>query len=244
MKPEPIMPRQAHANRRRRLKRRVTNTCLAGACITAASMTAGLVILMEPAEFDRLTHRWPLAAGLAMMPTPPAPVPVFAPVLARQGTDHPRPAPVADRSSQEARITPAELSRAGRHPVAPTPEQTTYLIRATLIALDHANRTGNYSVLRELASTNFQHRNGPDHLASVFAGMRHSHVDLTAAALQHPRWLAPPALTPDNRLALHGTMPALPSAVAFDVRYSIEGGIWKLDAIDISPAKTQTAANG
>lgn len=244
MKPEPILPRQPKTIRRRRLKHSAANTCLAAACIAAASITAGIVMMMEPAELDRLAHHWPLSSGLAMIPIPPPPVPVFTQVLARMETHQPIPSEAADRATGPAGVTPPSSPQDGRLASAPTAEQTIYLVRATLIALDHANRTGNYSVLRELASTSFQQHNGADQLSGVFAGMRHSQVDLTAAALQQPRWITPPALMPDNRLALRGTMPALPSPVAFDVRFSIERGIWKLDAIDISPANTQTAANG
>lgn len=227
------------SDRRNRHKRRAANTALAGACIAAASMTAGLVMLMEPADLDRMAQQWPFVAGMAVMPAPPAPVPVFAPVLARLEQEGSLPAQTVGPVVGKLDVAQPPPQLTGRLASKPTAEQTVYLVRATLIALDHANRTGNYSVLRELASTNFQLKNAADHLAHVFSGMRRSHIDMTAAALQQPHWLSPPALTPDNALSLRGTMSALPSPVAFDVRFSIEEGIWKLDAIEISPAKTQ-----
>jgi hypothetical protein len=38
-------------------------------------------------------------------------------------------------------------------------EQALYLIRSTLLTLNDANRSGNYTVLRDLATPDFQARN-------------------------------------------------------------------------------------
>ncbi len=247
MTPKQISARPLESTHRNRHKCLAANTMLAGACIAAASMTAGLVMLMEPAHLDRIARQRPSIAGFPIMPAAQTPVPVFAPVLARLETDSSLPSQTGEHPSRQQPDTPPgnpALLHAGRLAQAPTTEQMIYLVRATLIALDHANRTDNDTVLRELASSNFQLKNAAARLAGVFAGMRHSQIDMTAAALQQPQWLSPPALTPGNRLILRGTMPALHSPVAFDMCFSIEGGIWKLDAIEISPANTQTAANG
>jgi hypothetical protein len=58
-------------------------------------------------------------------------------------------------------------------PGAPTSAQidrngVIILIRSTLLALDHANKTGNYTVLRDLGSPGFQ-TNTDARLAEIFA---------------------------------------------------------------------------
>lgn len=52
------------------------------------------------------------------------------------------------------------------------------LIRRTLLALNDANMSGNYSVLRDLASPPFQAANNPARLATVFAKLRSRNLDL------------------------------------------------------------------
>ena len=46
------------------------------------------------------------------------------------------------------------------------------LIWSTLAAVDHANRSGNYSVLRDISAQGFQINNDPARLATIFAGIR------------------------------------------------------------------------
>jgi hypothetical protein len=47
-------------------------------------------------------------------------------------------------------------------------EQAFYLIRSTLLTLNDANRSGNYSVLRDLAAPDFQAKNSAADLADSF----------------------------------------------------------------------------
>ncbi|XUJ36695.1 hypothetical protein ACQ5SK_19580 [Bradyrhizobium japonicum] len=48
-------------------------------------------------------------------------------------------------------------------------EQALYLIRSTLLSLNDANRTGNYTVLRDLAAPDFQARNAAADLGLNFS---------------------------------------------------------------------------
>jgi hypothetical protein len=48
-------------------------------------------------------------------------------------------------------------------------EQALYLIRSTLLTLNDANRSGNYTVLRELAAPDFQVKNSAADLGVIFA---------------------------------------------------------------------------
>ena len=58
---------------------------------------------------------------------------------------------------QPARAQPAQAMAA----LPVSLEQALYLIRSTLLRLNDANRSGNYTVLRDLAAPDFQARTGP-----------------------------------------------------------------------------------
>ena len=60
------------------------------------------------------------------------------------------------------------------------------LIRSTLIALDHANRTGNYTVLRDLGAPGFQTANTAARLSEIFANLRAQNADLSGVAVIEP----------------------------------------------------------
>jgi hypothetical protein len=62
-------------------------------------------------------------------------------------------------------------------PALPAIEQVLYLIRSTLLALNDANRSGNYSVLRDLAAPDFQAHNTSADLAQIFADLRRRNFD-------------------------------------------------------------------
>ena len=66
-------------------------------------------------------------------------------------------------------------------------EQALYLIRSTLLTLNDANRSGNYTVLRDLAAPDFQARNTAADLADVFSDLRRRKFDLYGAALLAPQ---------------------------------------------------------
>ena len=96
-------------------------------------------------------------------------------------------------------------------------EQALYLIRSTLLTLNDANRTGNYTVLRDLAAPDFQARNTAADLASVFTDLRRRNFDLFSVALAAPQLSAPPALDGNGMLRLTGAFPTRPLQINFDL---------------------------
>ena len=69
--------------------------------------------------------------------------------------------------------------------IRPTPSQLelSKMIWSTIAAVDHANRSGNYSVLRDISAQGFQINNNAAQLAQVFAGIRNLQLDLGNALL-------------------------------------------------------------
>lgn len=139
-------------------------------------------------------------------------------------------------------LAPASLrAQAPRPPAAapaqqqPVPDQLTLakLIWGTMAAVDHANKTGNYSVLRELGSAGFQANNSPAALAAVFARVRQQRIDLADTFLVEPV-LDFPARIEGGLLRIRGAFRMRPTGVQFDLLYQWDRG-WKLYGIAINP---------
>lgn len=114
-----------------------------------------------------------------------------------------------------------------------------YLARSTLMALDNANRTGNYAVLRALAAPAFQRVNSTERLAQVFQPQRRAHLDLSVAAIDEPSWTTPPAVGPDNRLRLAGRYRSAGGEFRFTLGFAASAGAWRLDEIHVAPRLQQ-----
>ncbi len=123
-----------------------------------------------------------------------------------------------------------------------TEAQMHYLVRTSLLALNDANRTGNYTVLRDLAAPSFREKNSAADLAQVFAEMRRARLDLSMAALQQPQFDGPPSLDAERRMRLKGFYPTEPNRVVFDLSFEAVGGHWQLHGVTISTAPSRTAA--
>jgi hypothetical protein len=155
--------------------------------------------------------------------------------------------PRNEPSSVGSPINTAQIKKpkAAPQPDLPVPlQQALYLIRTTLLTLNDANRSGNYSVLRDLAATSFQEKNSAADLAVIFTNLRQRKFDLFAAALTAPQLSAPPSLEDGGKLRLTGFFPTQPLRINFDLLFENVAGQWKLLAIAVAtpPANVPVAA--
>jgi len=118
--------------------------------------------------------------------------------------------PVAAQSPKEVRKT-AQAAPSGIQ--VPPPEVLLALIRSAMIGLDHANRTGNYSVLRELGGPVLQQHSSAQ-LSEAFASLRASRIDLLPAAILRPQLTEEPTISPQGLLQLAGMNVGLSAAPA------------------------------
>ena len=109
------------------------------------------------------------------------------------------------------------------------------MIRSSLVALAHANQTGNYSVLNALGSANFRAANPPANLAQTFANYRTNRIDLSPILYLAPQLSYQPAIQ-DGRLRLTGFFPSQPMRVNFDLSFEPEQGGWRLFGISVNLA--------
>lgn len=109
------------------------------------------------------------------------------------------------------------------------------MLRSMMAAVDHADRTGNYSVLRDMGSAVFQQNNNQATLTRIFTSLRDQGVDLSNTLVMTPVWEMPPSLIAGGRaLRMRGTFPLQPLPVRFDMVFVFDRGGWRLDAISIA----------
>jgi hypothetical protein len=134
--------------------------------------------------------------------------------------------------------TPAAPGGAAGSTAMPDPYKMNMLIRTTLIALNQANQTGNYSVLRDLGTPQFQAMNTDASLAMNFSTLRQRNLDLSPVVFFDPKLIRPAAVQPNGVLRLTGFIDSKPERILFDLGFEATQGQWRLAAVivDMKPA--------
>jgi len=142
-------------------------------------------------------------------------------------------APLAGPASGQVRPAPARPPAAAI-PNTPLPDQRTALkmLWGIMAAVDQANRTGNYSVLRDLGTPAFQATNNPANLAAIFAGLRNQQADLSDALMVSPSWEISPRMVSSTVLRMRGSFPLRPQSIAFDLLFAWDRE-WRLEGVAI-----------
>jgi len=157
----------------------------------------------------------PIAAARAQS----APPPVVAPSGA--------PPNVAYSAPVSTQPLPDELTRAK-------------LIWTTMIAIEQANESGNYSVLRDISSPSFQVANDPSRLTEIFAGIRSTNIDLSNTLLLAPSYRQPPGIDGKGMMHLNGAFGLRPTAVLFDLTFQWVANRWKLFGVSLGARSIST----
>ena len=138
-------------------------------------------------------------------------------VRAQQSKPEPKPPPAAHVP------TPAIIDRNG----------VLILIRTTLLALDQANKTGNYTVLRDLGSPGF-HSNTAARLAEIFAAQRKDNIDLSGTAVLDPQLTLLPQIEANGMMHMAGFFPSVPTQVNFEMAVAPVDRQWRLFGLSVS----------
>jgi hypothetical protein len=138
--------------------------------------------------------------------------------------------------AQRPKAAPAET------PAAPKPAQidrngVLILVRSALLALDQANKTGNYTVLRDLGAPGFQ-VNTAARLAEIFAKQRNDNIDLSGVAVIEPQLNLLPQIEANGLMRMAGFFPSAPSQVNFELAFAPANGQWRLFGISVSIGQT------
>jgi hypothetical protein len=147
------------------------------------------------------------------------------------GAQAPQPK-AAQKAAQKTAPAPAQIDRNG----------VSILIRSALIALDQANKTGNYTVLRDLGAPGFQAANTAARLAEIFAKLRNDKVDLSGVAVIDPQLSLLPQIEANGMMHMRGFFPSVPSQVNFELIYAPVEGQWRLFGISVNIGQSGPAA--
>lgn len=112
------------------------------------------------------------------------------------------------------------------------------LVRSTLLALDHANKTGNYTVLRELGASGFETANTAAGLAEIFAELRAQNLDLSAVAVLDPTLYRIPQIVGNGMMHIAGFIPSGPLQVNFELLFAPVQGGWELFGLSVNLGET------
>jgi hypothetical protein len=123
-----------------------------------------------------------------------------------------------------AAMASVALAQEGPKPAQIDRNGVLILIRETMLALDQANKTGNYTVLRDLGSPAFQQNNAA-RLGEI-----------------EPQLSLLPQIEPNGLLHMTGFFPSAPEQINFDVAYAPVNGQWRLFGISVGLAHSGPAA--
>jgi hypothetical protein len=183
-------------------------------------------LLVKPALFSVLAISISLmgASGArAQTGFPQGGVP--APVQQKPAVPQPPPA------AAPGQIAPVTSSRRDS-PLVPSAEQLVALVRNVLLAVNDANLTGNYTVLRDLSAPDSQGLNTPERLEESFRPIRQQGTDFSIVAVATPRFVQLPAFTPQGYLRVNGEFISSPR-ITFDIFLQHVEGRWRPYAIGV-----------
>jgi hypothetical protein len=129
------------------------------------------------------------------------------------------PKPPAPQSAPQ----PAQIDRNG----------VLILVRNTILALDQANKTGNYTVLRDLGAPGFQ-ANTAARLAEIFASQRRDNLDLSGVAVIDPQLTLLPQIEANGMMRMAGFFPSVPQQVNFEMLLAPVNGQWRLFGLSVN----------
>ena len=165
-------------------------------------------------------------------------------------------APIAAQEATDATKAPAKAKPAAPRPkpaapqqqqvVMPDAEKIVLLLRNTLITLNDALQSGNFTVLRDRAAAGFREANTAARLGQAFADLAARGIDLSTVSVITPQLTAAPSLDQQKgMLHVQGIFPTQPVPVTFEVLYQSDAGHWRLFGLSVQPAPAvPQSANG
>jgi len=129
----------------------------------------------------------------------------------------------------------------GTSEAAPNRAEAVRLIRSTLGAINDANATANYSVLRGLGSPEFQSAYSVAALSQQLGAMRAKHLDLGVTARLDPVITNAAFNVAGDIVQLAGYFPTQPARLTFRLSYKYVDSRWTLHGFDLGLDKAPEA---
>ncbi len=137
---------------------------------------------------------------------------------------------------------PPDQAQAAPHPAQIDRNGVLILIRSTLLAINQANETGNYTVLRDLAAPGFRDANTAARLAEIFASQRAQKLDLSGVAVLDPQLTVLPQIEANGLMRMAGFFPSVPAQVNFELLFAPVEGRWRMFGVSVNVGSSTPAA--
>ena len=113
----------------------------------------------------------------------------------------------------------------------PSPRALEALVKTSLLTLNDAIVTGNFSVFHAKLSKPFRQQYSPEQLFKSFA---EKNVDYDVIASFPPTYDPAPVVDGDGKLVVKGFFPTEPKRVFFDLKFIPSDGEWKLLGVNVN----------
>lgn len=127
-------------------------------------------------------------------------------------------------------------------PVLPDTNKVALLVRTTLLTLNDAVQTGNFTVLRDRAAPAFASANSAAQLSKIFDNLAQSKFDLSLVSIVAPQLYHKPNFDEHGHLHLFGVFPGSPIQIEFDLKFKPVATQWRLISISVMPQHSQPVA--
>jgi hypothetical protein len=137
---------------------------------------------------------------------------------------------------------PKTASPAQQQLQMPDADKIVLLVRSTLLTLNDALQTGNYTVLRDMGAPGFREANSAAKLSQIFASLASQGLDLSPITIIAPQLTEAPAIDPQRQmLHLKGFFPGQPLQVNFEILYEPVAGRWRVFGLSVNAVPTAPA---
>ena len=120
----------------------------------------------------------------------------------------------------------------------PKPQVLEALVKASLLSLNDAVVTGNYTVFHAKLSKPFRQQFTPERLQETFKDFAAKDIDFDIIAAYKPVYEPEPRVDDAGKLLVKGWFPTEPARVVYDLEFIPSDGEWKLIRIKV---KTERA---
>lgn len=144
--------------------------------------------------------------------------------------------PVAAPAAEKPTAAPA------RQVLIPDADNILVLIRTSLLTLNDAVLTGNFTVFRDKMAPSARAELTTGRLFKAFEHLATRRVNMSGLSLLAPELTEPPALDADGRLKLRGVFKNEPVGIGFHLLYELADAEWMLRGISVKLVTANAAA--
>ncbi len=109
----------------------------------------------------------------------------------------------------------------------PSPMLQEVLIKSTLLSLNDANLTGNYTVVHAKTAKPFREQISPDRMKEIFKTFVDKHIDWAIIAAKPPVNIKEPYIDDRGALIFDGYFDTQPNRVYYQLEFLPSEGKWK-----------------